>query len=769
MNPAGIETSGYTEEEVIGKCFLDFMPPEHAQIIRDNTPFHKPDYSETISLQMEYIDKQGKRIFMDVSNTAIVESGQPTGYLVIARDITEKREIDRQLEQHRNHLEDLVKERTAELIMINTELEREIAERVQTEAALRISEEKYRNLFETSRDAIYLVTKDGRYEDFNTAAEEITGYSRGELLEMNIAEVHADPTLAERFKEIMDVTGYIKDFEVIYMQKDGSIVHCLETATARFSPDGKIIGYQSIVKNITELKRMEQELITAKVRAEEANRAKSEFLANVSHEIRTPMNGILGFAELLLEEDLTDSQKESLEVIQESGETLLLLINDILDLAKIESGKMEIFTEEFDPYDLIEQTLIIMRPRAMKKGVSLFLTPRNLTIQTIITDVDKLRHILLNLLGNAVKFTSKGFVEATIAVERERGTARLVISIIDTGIGISEEDQARIFEPFTQMDGSITRTYGGTGLGLTITRNLLSLLGGSLNLVSRDGEGSAFTITLPVELPSPPVYRPALSGRREILETARRTEPHNIIPASGASLGDILLVEDNEVNQRLLSRLLCDSGFDITLAQNGAIALEILSDKTFDLILMDLQMPVMDGHEAIRHIKEDPNLSDIPIVALTAHAMKKDKQRALDAGCVGFLTKPIRKDALMGEITAHTGISPVESRPKMVHRESMEDIYRDYVKGLPDELERIVRATARRDFITVKRIGHDLKGISGAFGQNAISETGRDIELAAKGEKLEILEELIRRLEREVEGILSGKKETSASTPRRED
>jgi CheY-like chemotaxis protein len=268
-----------------------------------------------------------------------------------------------------------------------------------------------------------------------------------------------------------------------------------------------------------------------------------------------------------------------------------------------------------------------------------------------------------------------------------------------------------------------------------------------------------------VSLPEPPLFRSAISGRREILETIRQSDPEHIIPTSGTTLGNILLVEDNEVNQRLLSRLLSDGGFDVTLAENGAVALEILSEKTFDLILMDLQMPVMDGYEAIRYIKEDPNLSGIPIVALTAHAMKKDKKRALGAGCVGFLTKPIKKDALMAEIATHTGITPVENGPKTIHLDSMEAIYQDYVKGLPEELERITLATARRDFLTVRRIGHDLKGISGAFGQNAIGETGREIELAAKEERQELLQTLIMKLEREIEAVISGEGGPSTSNP----
>ena len=768
INPAGIELTGYPEDELLNMSILDLLPLDQAKQIIDSRPFWMSDYEETVSLQVEYVNRDGYRLHMDVSDTAILENSQPSGFLVIARDITERREIDRQLEQYRNHLEELVMERTEALSKANIELQREITERIQTEDALRVSEEKYRNLFETSRDAIYITTKHGRFEDINSAAEEISGYTRRELFEMDTANMYVDPSQAIRFKQVMDERGFIKDFDVVYKRKDGTLIHCLETSTARYGPDGSIIGYQGIVKDISEFKLMEQELRASKLRAEEANRAKSVFLANVSHEIRTPMNGILGFTELLLEEDLTESQKESLTIIRESGETLLLLINDILDLSKIESGKMEIFPEEFDPFDLLEQTLYIMRPRAMKKGVSLFLTPQNLTVKTVIADADKLRHILLNLLGNGVKFTSKGFVEATIATEIDNGEHRLVISIIDTGIGIPEEDQARIFDPFTQVDGSITRTYGGTGLGLTITRNLLDLLGGSLEITSQIGEGSTFTITLPITFPNPPVFRPALFGRREIHEAKQRITPQNIVPAEGKTVGSILLVEDNEINQRLVSRLLSEDGFEVTLAENGAVALEILSEKTVDLILMDLQMPVMDGFEAIRHIKEDPNLSSIPIVALTAHAMKKDKRRALDAGCVGFLTKPIRRDTLMTEVAVHTGVSSTIHRQKTTYRENMEDIYQDFIKSLPEELGRLTEATTRNDFHSARRIGHDLKGIAGVFGEDTLNKTGKDIETAAQDEDLNSLESLIGQLEREIEAILSKGGQSPPRNPREE-
>jgi CheY-like chemotaxis protein len=354
-------------------------------------------------------------------------------------------------------------------------------------------------------------------------------------------------------------------------------------------------------------------------------------------------------------------------------------------------------------------------------------------------------------------------------VETEDAANTLVISIIDTGIGIPREDQGRIFEPFTQIDGSITRTYGGTGLGLTITQNLLGLLGGSLKLSSQTDEGSTFTISLPVALPDPPTFRPPLFGRREIHGAIKQDSADNFVPAVGDERGSILLVEDNDINQQYLSRLLSEEGFNITIAQNGAVALEILLVKTFDLILMDLQMPVMDGHEAILHIKEIPNLADIPIVALTAHAMKKDRKRAIDAGCVGFLTKPIRKDDLTSEVATHIGIPQTTVHPpKTTYRESMKDIYQDFLDSLPEEAKRLAQAVAHNDFRAAGRIGHDLKGLAGVFGQDILSKTGKSIETAARDEDPESLENLLAQLEGAIEAILAEEEDSPDQDPRQE-
>ncbi|MHB1183245.1 MAG: ATP-binding protein [Desulfobulbia bacterium] len=397
----------------------------------------------------------------------------------------------------------------------------------------------------------------------------------------------------------------------------------------------------------SEIAKQTAELREANVRLEEISRLKSDFLANMSHELRTPMNAIIGFSELLSETPLAGEQLEYARTITQSAKSLLTLINDILDLAKIEAGKLELEHLPFDLAEVIDNVVAMFKIPAREKGVVVASTIDNRIPKRIMGDCNRLRQILINLAGNAMKFTEQGGVDIEVAYERSAAD-RIVsrFSVRDSGIGIPADRVEAIFEKFTQADGSTTRKYGGTGLGLAICLQLVELMGGHLVVASEEGKGSTFSFVIPLE-----------EAPAEIISLKERKDAGREKTVGG---GKILLVEDNAVNQRLASILISREGYEVEVASDGTEALEHLRHQAFDLVLMDVQMPNMDGMEAtrrIRAIEADPALRQdyvglralkqpLEIVGLTAHARKEDEIACYEAGMNGFLTKPIIKAKL---------------------------------------------------------------------------------------------------------------------------
>jgi len=391
-------------------------------------------------------------------------------------------------------------------------------------------------------------------------------------------------------------------------------------------------------------------LAQAKEQAEAASRAKTELLANMSHELRTPLTAMLGFSELLVAELDGREQKENVGTVLRNGEYLLRLIDDLLDLSRIEAGKFQMNPAPCSPREIVSDVVELLKARAQEKGLEFVREYEGQIPATIHCDATRLRQILINLVGNALKFTERGSVRVVVRhIGGDASDRHLEVRVIDTGIGIARDQTRRLFEPFAQADTSSTRRYGGSGLGLTISKHLAELLGGGITVDSQPGAGSEFTLTVPLEV------APQHVSVGECRHAGGRTLGDSTVPEA-TTLGfpcRILLAEDGPDNQRLISLLLERAGAEVTLVENGRQALEHglqaeREGQPYDLILMDVQMPEMDGHVATARLREAEYRG--PIVALTAHTMKDDRKKCLEAGCDGYLGKPIRRDALVAAV-----------------------------------------------------------------------------------------------------------------------
>ncbi len=428
------------------------------------------------------------------------------------------------------------------------------------------------------------------------------------------------------------------------MAPDGTTAWVAVGAAAERDETGKAVRVIGYTKDITQRKRDELELIEAKSAAQAASKAKSEFLAIMSHEIRTPMNGVMGMAQVLADTSLNDDQRQFVDIILTSSQALLTIINDILDLSKLEADSMPVAHEPIDLADMIRQIENLFAHQAAKKGIA-FITAIDPGVpHQVVGDALRLRQILINLVGNAVKFTDDGSVRLTVAPldgPDADGKIHLRFCVADTGIGIDEEAAEHLFDAFAQADTSTTREYGGTGLGLTICDRLAALLGGTIDFTSTQGEGSTFMADIP------------FTTADDLAEDDSDEDPDRAAAglADVETGGRVLVVEDNEVNQFLFRTVLERAGYQVVAANNGQEALDCLDRETVDLILLDIQMPVLDGIETTKRIRQRTDeIGTLPIVALTANAMTGDRERYLAAGMDDYIAKPIEPAAFLGTV-----------------------------------------------------------------------------------------------------------------------
>ena len=484
---------------------------------------------------------------------------------------------------------------------------------------------------------------------FSPRWKEMIGH-RPEEIDDTFAEwesrIHPDDKAVAQDRVRAHIEGESETYENVHRlrHKDDHYVWIMALGKLLRDPQGRPNRMVGIHVDITEQRQ-------AREQAEAANQAKSEFLATMSHEIRTPMNGVIGMLQLLHDSPLTAEQDQQVTMARQSAESLMALIDDILDLSKIEAGRMEIDHLPFDPAAQLAEAGELLRERAESKGLQLDVSIDPTVPSAVLGDARRLRQVVTNLIGNAIKFTETGSVDMRVWSEpRADDRLDLLLEIRDTGIGIEPEVQRRLFAPFTQADASTTRKYGGTGLGLAICRRLLDQMGGTISLASEPGRGSRFTVVLPVEL------APSLTAGAQDKGTSRG-------PREGepAACGNVLLVEDNPVNQQVARLMLTRLGMNVTVAGNGEEALGTLTGTSadqFDIVLMDVQMPVMDGHEATRRLRayeEEHGLPRRPVIALTSNVMAADREAAVEVGMDDFLSKPFAKSELEAVVRRWVG------------------------------------------------------------------------------------------------------------------
>jgi two-component system sensor histidine kinase/response regulator len=883
---------GYSPEEALGKeLHMLLAPPRYAEAYaKGMAGFRQTGQGSAIGKTLEWtaLKKDGREFPVEISLSAVRQQGKWSA-IGIMRDITERK---------------------------------------QAEESMRKSEKKYRTIFELSPEAILLLDEKGDILEVNARIHDSLSYNPQEVLGKNLMELPYLPEeskaiIKEKFSERM--TGKkVPPYELEFTSRDGK--RLIGRVIGTSIEDGNSGTRQDLVmiSDITESKRAQEALLLAKQEAEAANVAKSEFLANMSHEIRTPMNAIIGMTDLALDSQLTTEQREYLQTVKASGDSLLTLINDILDLSKIESRKLELDLVDFNLRDTVGDTLKTLAVRADEKRLELACRILPDVPEVLVGDPGRLRQILMNLAGNAIKFTERG--EVVMRVERESETEDKIclhFTVSDTGLGIPVEKQRLIFEPFVQVDGSTTRKYGGTGLGLTITRHLVEMMGGEIRVESREGKGTSLRFSAHFDLSKkpfmePPAFEPfdirglrvlvvddnatnrrileeilanrgmkaagASNARRALaaMEQAKglglpyalvlldavmpgmdgfalaeevRKRPglvgvvimmltsagergdaarcrelgisaylikpikqsdllntimavlaykqkhgkrpplitrHSLREIQGAHRVEagrplkILAAEDNAVNQLVVSRILEKRGHSVMLAKNGEEVLAALDKDTFDVVLMDIQMPGMDGLQATKAIRERESAlaarngqraTRIPIIALTAHAMKGDRERCLEAGMDSYVSKPIRAEALFAELDKLTVGSPDDDKRACLasdhdeqgdedvfdlskalevvdgDRALLKEIADLFLEDMPGSMTQLREGITKGEASTVELVAHRLKGSVATLGAKRASEAAYGLELMGKQAILAEAEGAVSKLETELEQL----------------
>ncbi len=594
VNNAAITTLGFGADEMIGAKIYKLLPPDKQPEFESGYLKEIKNYGKASGIMIA-LNKAGKKIYLLYQNYLVFDETDEPYVIGFSQDITA---------------------------------------RIEAERALKISEEKYRSIIANMNLGLLEVDKDEQIVYANNSFCEMSGYEPEELKGKKATSVFF---IDENYKEGEDVINRRREgrsdaYEMMVKNKNGESKWWLISGAPSYDNNGKLIGSIGIHLDITVQKNLEYDLRRAKSEAERSAHAKELFLANMSHEIRTPMNAILGIGRLLSMTNLETQQKFYLTTIQSAANNLLVLINDLLDFSKIEAGKISLEFIGFELNSIIQNAIQVLKYKAEEKGLAISYSYSPGIVPVLIGDPYRINQVLINLLSNSIKFTEKGEVRIECMLLAEDSSSQEIrFKVIDTGIGISKDFVGHLFDKFTQEDESVTRKFGGTGLGMSICKQLIDLMGGDIKVKSRKNEGTVITFVLKFSkgsIEQLPVNK-QINIDTQILKGKR-----------------ILLVEDNETNRLLANTILSQFGAEVVEAENGSEAIKKFQKSTFNLILMDVMMPVKDGLETTRYIRSHID-SSIPIIALTANAMKKEEERCIKAGMNDFISKPFDENRMV--------------------------------------------------------------------------------------------------------------------------
>jgi PAS domain S-box-containing protein len=726
MNRMFLEFAGVTNEQVEGSRWRSFLHPDDMERFVD--AFQRAVRERAIFREEARVRRaDGEwRLFGSYAHPRLSPGGEFLGHVGLSSDITDRRQADQ---------------------------------------ALRASEEQFRQLAENIREVFWMMPPGG--DDIlyvSPAYEQVWERTRESLYHdpgLWVESIH--PGDRENARTLLDrqMQGEAIQSEYRIQIPGGSEKWIRDRATPILDEAGKLIRIVGIAEDVSEQKRYEQDLVHAWEDADAANRAKSRFLANMSHEIRTPMNGVIGMLQLLTATSLTGEQRRYVDVAQSSGKSLLALIDDILDLSKIEARKITLENVSFNLRRTVDDVLQLLRVQADAKGLALRSTVSPAVPQLVQGDAHRLRQVLTNLAGNAIKFSERGEVTLDAVLDSETGSAATIRFVItDTGIGIRPDQAAKLFSPFTQADPSTTRKYGGTGLGLAICKQLVEMMGGTIGVESVEGRGSTFWFT--VALAAAPAGGIAPS-----------TEPKDMGPVRAGAKGrraHILLAEDNATNREVALAQLEKLGYDATAVTNGAGALDALARQTqrYDAVLMDCEMPVMDGYEATRQIRQSPQRG-LPIIALTADAMSGDRDRCLSMGMNDYLSKPVELGRLADVLAKWTNAAETAAPPRAAEepaatfnpesllRRLMGDrklagiVLHGFLEDVPSQLNQLRQQLEDADSAGARAHAHALKGASATVAADGLRQLALAMERAAAVGRWDHYRELLPRTVEEFE------------------
>ena len=637
------------------------------------------------------------------------------------------------------------------------------------------SEHKFRSIIENSSEGIFQSSVDGKWITLNKAFAKILGYNdANELLNVGVREIYVSPWERDKLLQILKSTERVENYRIRLRKKDGSVaVVKLNNRLVKIDDgteylEGNISDITAQVKAEEERNKVELALKIEKEKSErlakeamQFSEMKSKFLANMSHEIRTPINGVLGFLTLIEKGAYRDDEelKHYSSNARQSAESLLEIINSVLDLSKIEAGKVELDNVNFNLNIVVEQSLAVISPRAAEKGIRITKEFQSGLVTNLVGDATKLRQILINLLSNAVKFTNNGNITLKFSSEKfSTNEVDLIVTVTDTGLGIPENKLNNLFKPYSQIKDSQTNLIGSSGLGLAICKEYVDLMGGEINVESRVGKGSSFKFRVRCKIQQKSEVQNIEKVNSEAFKKSTAITDDLLFASNGLAEKraryHILLVEDNQVNQAVSLKMLSLSGYKTTAVNNGREAINAVKDGNFDAVLMDIQMPEVDGFTATSEIRKlDSPQKDIPIIALTAHALMGDKDKCLNAGMNDYISKPIIGQELINKIDnlldiynnnneSHTAEASIKNNEifdyKRLENVSLGDsvfekeLLQSYLNDIEQKMERLVDLGSEQELDKVVELAHTIKGASYSVGAIKVGDEAYAIELSGK-------------------------------------